>query len=152
MCRVTFFIKAEVNFLELGDVSLITKSGLLRMHCKLQVKKRVATHPMFDEDDASVATALAEYSSLLLAASLRGSHREKNLIYTQRLNALWYTFLRVCFQASKLAQCTPLALHIMTILFSLLQDFVIIQSGFIGQVYSDDHAHVCPQECTACSV
>lgn len=97
---------------------MITKSGLGRMHCNLQVKKRVATHPMFDEEDASVATALAEYSSLLLAASLRGSHREKNLIYTQRLNALWYTFLRVSFQASKLAQCTPLALHIITMLLS----------------------------------
>jgi hypothetical protein len=51
--------------------------------------------PSFSVEDVTDATEMAAYTSLLLATSLGGSLREKRLIYTQRLNSLWHSFLTV---------------------------------------------------------
>ena len=59
------------------------------------MKRRSHGRLTFSEEDKRVAAEMAEYTSLLMAASLRGAHSENSLLSTQRLNCLWHFFLKV---------------------------------------------------------
>lgn len=52
--------------------------------------------PPFTQEDSSTLEELAEYAGMVMAALVRGKHKERHLQYAKRLDILSSQFLQVC--------------------------------------------------------